>query len=66
MRPNPDEVEAIFEVPLSFVMDPANYRMGSRVWNGKQRYFYETEWGRRHIWGVTAGIIRVLQERLYP
>ena len=66
MRPNPDEVEAIFEVPLSFVMDPSNYRMGSRVWNGKQRYFYETEWGRRHIWGVTAGIIRVLQERLYP
>lgn len=66
MRANPNEVDAIFEVPLSHVIDPANYRMGSRVWNGKRRYFYEMAWGQRHIWGVTAGIIRVMQERLYP
>ena len=66
MRANPDEVETIFEVPLSFLMDPANHAMGSLVWQGRRRHYYEMPWGGHRIWGVTAGIIRVLQERLYP
>lgn len=62
---NPHEVDAAFEVPLSFLMDPANHRRQSRVWNEKERFFYEMPFGERYIWGVTAGIIRTLYERLY-
>jgi len=62
---NPSEVDAAFEVPLAFLMDPANHRRKSRVWNEKERYFYEMPFGERYIWGVTAGIIRTLYERLY-
>lgn len=62
---NPHEVDAAFEVPLAFLMDPANHRRQSRVWNKRERFFYEMPFGERYIWGVTAGIIRQLYERLY-
>lgn len=62
---NRDEVADAFEVPLAFLMDPANHRRGSRIWNGHERFFYTMPFGERHIWGVTAGIIRNLYERLY-
>lgn len=62
---NPHEVDAAFEVPLAFLMDPANHRQQSRVWNERERFFYEMPFGERYIWGVTAGIIRTLYERLY-
>jgi 8-oxo-dGTP pyrophosphatase MutT (NUDIX family) len=62
---NPAEVDAAFEVPLSFLMDPANHHRQSRTLNEVQRYFYEMPFGERYIWGVTAGIIRTLYERLY-
>lgn len=65
LRLNPHEVDAAFEVPLSFLMDPANHRRQSRIWNEKERFFYEMPFGERYIWGVTAGIIRTLYERLY-
>jgi len=62
---NPSEVADAFEVPLAFLMDPANHRKGSRVWQGAARTFFEMPYGDRHIWGITAGILRVLYERLY-
>lgn len=62
---NPAEVDAAFEVPLAFLMDPANHHRQSRIWNQVERYFYEMPFGERYIWGVTAGIIRTLYERLY-
>lgn len=62
---NPDEVDAAFEVPLSFLMDPANHRRESRMWNDRERFYYTMPFGERFIWGVTAGIIRTLYERLY-
>jgi 8-oxo-dGTP pyrophosphatase MutT (NUDIX family) len=62
---NPYEVDDAFEVPLAFLMDPANHRQQSRVWNDRERFFYEMPFGERYIWGVTAGIIRTLYERLY-
>jgi len=65
LRLNPDEVADAFEVPLSFLMDPANHRKGSRIWNGARRSFFEMPFKNRHIWGITAGIVRVLYERLY-
>ena len=62
---NPAEVEAAFEVPLAFLMNPANHRRDSRVWENKERFYYTMPFGERLIWGVTAGIIRTLYERLY-
>ncbi|QDC03150.1 CoA pyrophosphatase [Mesorhizobium sp. 8] len=62
---NPDEVDTAFEVPLSFLMDPANHRRDSRFWNDLEWFFYEMPYGGNRIWGVTAGIIRTLYERLY-
>jgi 8-oxo-dGTP pyrophosphatase MutT (NUDIX family) len=65
LKLNPAEVADVFEVPLSFLMDPANHKKGSRIWNGARRSFFEMPFGDRHIWGITAGIVRVLYERLY-
>ncbi|MCO6393360.1 NUDIX domain-containing protein [Aliihoeflea aestuarii] len=62
---NANEVDDAFEVPLSFLMDPANHTRGSRVWQERERFFYDMPFGERRIWGVTAGIIRTLYERLY-
>ncbi len=65
LRPNPAEVVEAFEVPFAFLMDPANYRLAEREWLGRTRYFYSIMVGERTIWGVTAGILRVLYEKLY-
>jgi 8-oxo-dGTP pyrophosphatase MutT (NUDIX family) len=62
---NADEVDEAFEVPLGFLMDAANHRTDSRIWNNIERYFYAMPYGGRHIWGVTAGIIRAVHDRLY-
>lgn len=62
---NPEEVAAIFEVPLAFLMNPANHVRKSRVWEGQERFFWTMPHGNRYIWGVTAGIIRTIYERLY-
>lgn len=62
---NPDEVEDYFEVPFAFLMDRANHALHTKEFEGVTRQFYAMPYGRRHIWGVTAGILRNLYERLY-
>lgn len=62
---NPHEVDAVFEVPLSFLMQEANHRRESRVWQGARRHYYTMPYGDWFIWGVTAGIVRTLYERFY-
>ncbi|MEN9755543.1 MAG: hypothetical protein RLZ07_1925 [Pseudomonadota bacterium] len=59
------EVESAFEVPLSFLMDPARHEIHQREWRGAQRRYFAMPYEGRYIWGVTAGIIRSLYERLY-
>lgn len=61
---NPVEVDYVFEVPLAFLMDQDNHQRGSRMFQGKQRYFFEMPYDGHHIWGVTAGIIALLRDRL--
>ena len=63
---NPDEVAATFEVPLIDLLDPAQRRIESAVWRGRQRRYYVITYGEFRIWGVTAGIVNNLQERLFP
>ena len=62
---NPDEVADAFEVPLAFLMDVQNHALHSRDWKGIERKYYAMPFGERYIWGVTAGILRNLYERLY-
>lgn len=62
---NPAEVADAFEVPLAFLMDPARHELHEREWKGRQRRFYAIPFGERYIWGVTAGIVRNLYDRLY-
>ena len=62
---NPEEVENTFEVPLAFLMEEANHQRHSREWKGMMRTYYAMPFGERYIWGVTAGILRNLYERIY-
>lgn len=62
---NAHEVAEAFEVPLSFLLDPDHHEIHEREWKGRQRRYYAIPFGDRYIWGVTAGIIRNLYERLY-
>jgi 8-oxo-dGTP pyrophosphatase MutT (NUDIX family) len=62
---NEHEVADAFEVPLAFLMDAQNHALHSRDWQGIQRRYYAMPFGERYIWGVTAGILRNLYERLY-
>jgi 8-oxo-dGTP pyrophosphatase MutT (NUDIX family) len=62
---NPSEVADAFEVPLAFLMDPANHELHAREWKGRIRQYYAIPFRERYIWGVTAGILRNLYVRLY-
>ena len=62
---NPGEVDEAFEVPLGFLMSPANHMRESREWLGLMRTFHAMTYEKRRIWGITAGILRSLYERVY-
>ncbi len=62
---NEREVADAFEVPLAFLMDTQNHALHSRDWKGVTRRYYAMPFGERYIWGVTAGILRNLYERIY-
>lgn len=64
LDPNPDEVEAWFEVPAATLFDPARYATQQAWWKGQDRTYHELLWQERRIWGVTAGIILNLARRL--
>ena len=61
---NENEVESAFEVPLSFLMNPANHQLHSKDFRGIERSYYAMPFAERYIWGATAGILRVLYERI--
>ena len=58
------EVEEVFEVPLAFVLDPANYQIHGRRWQGGWRRYYVVPYGPYYIWGATARILRMLGDRM--
>lgn len=61
---DPFEVAEAFEVPLSFLLDPANHKRHSLHYRGALRHFFAMPYGDYFIWGATAGMIRSLTERL--
>jgi 8-oxo-dGTP pyrophosphatase MutT (NUDIX family) len=62
---NRAEVDDVFEVPLQFLMNPAHHELHSKEFRGVERTYYAMPYGERYIWGATAGILRVLYERIY-
>ncbi len=64
LRPSEAEVASVFEVPLAFLLDPANHRDARAMWQGTERRFTEIFWQDRRIWGATAAMIVNLSRRL--
>ena len=60
----PDEVAAVFEVPLYHLLERRNQLLKTIEWQGRERSFYEIEWGGQRIWGATAAMIVNLSRRL--
>jgi 8-oxo-dGTP pyrophosphatase MutT (NUDIX family) len=56
--PKPDEVEEIFEVPLSFILNSDNCRLEERSFNNITARFYSFDYENHKIWGATAGMLR--------
>jgi 8-oxo-dGTP pyrophosphatase MutT (NUDIX family) len=65
LRINETEVDDAFEVPLGFLMNPANHQLHAKEFRGMERSYYAMPFAERYIWGATAGILRVLYERIY-
>lgn len=62
--PSEAEVASVFEVPLDYLLDPANQHDASAEWRGRTRHFYEIRWQDRRIWGATAAMIVNLSRQL--
>lgn len=64
LSPDPNEVEAIFEAPLSLLLNRANFAAQQAEWMGKMREYHELHWNGFHIWGITAAILLNLSLQL--
>ena len=62
--PDPSEVESVFEVPLDFLMDPSHHARHTRELRGAWRTYHAMPYQDHYIWGVTAGILKNLYERM--
>jgi 8-oxo-dGTP pyrophosphatase MutT (NUDIX family) len=60
LRLDPVEVAAVFEVPLAYVLDPANHRLRRRPAGEGVIELYDIPYGKRNIWGATAGMLITL------
>jgi 8-oxo-dGTP pyrophosphatase MutT (NUDIX family) len=65
LSPHAHEVDDVFEVPLSFLMDRKNLQLNSREFRGVQRHYFVYPFQNRYIWGATAGMLKNLCDKLY-
>jgi 8-oxo-dGTP pyrophosphatase MutT (NUDIX family) len=64
LYPAPDEVAEVFEVPLAFLLEPANLRRYTMEFRGHQRPMVEFIHGGHRIWGATAAMLYNLLQRM--
>jgi 8-oxo-dGTP pyrophosphatase MutT (NUDIX family) len=64
LYPAPDEVAEVFEVPLSFFLEPANLRRYTMEFRGHRRDMVEFVHGGHRIWGATAAMVFNLLQRM--
>jgi 8-oxo-dGTP pyrophosphatase MutT (NUDIX family) len=72
-HPDPNEVAEVFEVPMEFLMNPANHQHHAMDWMGVERRFLSMPWHGQppwaqpreyFIWGATAAMLRNLYQFL--
>lgn len=66
IKPDPREVAEVFEAPLGWFADLNNHVTEEREHQGVKYRMFAAPYGRFHIWGLTAGILRSLAETLQP
>ena len=64
LSPDPIEVAEVFEVPLAFILDPANHQRETRHYRGVERRFWVLPYRHYYIWGATAAMLVNLSEVL--
>ncbi|OGA00678.1 MAG: hypothetical protein A2Z64_13205 [Betaproteobacteria bacterium RIFCSPLOWO2_02_67_12] len=57
LRLDAHEVEEVFEVPFSFLLDPANHQRHSRQFHGREVHYVAMPYRQHYIWGATAAIL---------
>jgi 8-oxo-dGTP pyrophosphatase MutT (NUDIX family) len=60
----PEEVDEIFAIPLSTLLDTSLYKSDISSLNGIKRRFYFIEFNEHYIWGATASMLRSLALKL--
>ncbi len=60
----PREVDEIFEVPLKFLLDIKNHGTEDKSWRDVSYKMFTVPYEGYYIWGLTAGILRTLAERV--
>jgi len=64
VNPDPVEVADVFEVPLAFLLDPANQQRHFRMLGATRRDYFAIPYGERYIWGATAAMLMILDRTL--
>lgn len=62
--PEQGEVEEVFRVPLSHVLNAENFCIQSRRWRGEMRSYFAVPYGPYYIWGATARMLRAWTDRM--
>lgn len=57
LRLDAHEVDEVFEVPLSFLLDPAHHERHWREFQGRRVTYYAIPYRDYYIWGATAGML---------
>jgi 8-oxo-dGTP pyrophosphatase MutT (NUDIX family) len=57
LRPNPDELDAVFSVPMAFFVDPANLELDAMEYYGGTRRVPRYDYDEYCIWGITAAML---------
>ncbi|MDE1939270.1 MAG: CoA pyrophosphatase [Alphaproteobacteria bacterium] len=65
LKPDAREVAHVFEVPLAFLLDPANRQEHVLEWKGGMRRVYAFQYETHYIWGATAAMLVNFAERLH-
>ena len=58
------EVEEVFRVPLSHVLNAENFFIQSRRWSGEMRSYFAVPYGPYYIWGATARMLRAWTDKM--
>lgn len=70
LKPDPREVADIFEIPLSFLMDPKNHKPRDIFFDGREHRLYDMPYDEpsgvhRNLWGMTAMMIYRVYQRTF-